>query len=142
MDNIDEKLEELANSSAEINPIEMWMRGVISERASKRNDAGAGDLENVSEEDIDAIIGILDSYSKSEGNRMKIDVVEGDGGIVDKKYHHGRCDVCSPFANGDAWDVLEDPQEENERLEGMDRAIDNLKIGEVSPAVDLSDFCE
>lgn len=59
-------------------------------------------------------IGILDSYNRSEGNRMKIDVVDGEGDIIDKKYHHGRCDVCSPFANGDAWDVLEDVNEKNE----------------------------
>lgn len=59
------------------------------------------------EKDIEQIVAMLDAYNLQGGSRMKIDVVEGDGNVVEKKYHHGRCDVCSPFAKGDAFDVLE-----------------------------------
>ncbi|MBO4981114.1 MAG: hypothetical protein J6C84_04375 [Lachnospiraceae bacterium] len=64
-------------------------------------------VQQVSEQDVEALIRLLDQYNETEGSRMKIDVVEGEGGIVDRKYHHGRCDVCSPWATGQAFDVLE-----------------------------------
>ena len=64
-------------------------------------------VQRVSEQDVEALIRLLDQYNETEGSRMKIDVVEGEGGIVDRKYHHGRCDVCSPWATGQAFDVLE-----------------------------------
>lgn len=57
--------------------------------------------------DIDAIIAMLDGYAVSEGSRMKINVVDGDGTVVERQYHHGRCDVGSPWAKGQAFDVLE-----------------------------------
>lgn len=63
--------------------------------------------EQANEQDIEALIAILDGYTAAEGSRLKIDVVEGDGEIVDRKYHHGRCDICSPWATGQAFDVLE-----------------------------------
>lgn len=63
--------------------------------------------ERANEQDIEALIAILDGYTAAEGSRLKIDVVEGDGEIVDRKYHHGRCDICSPWATGQAFDVLE-----------------------------------
>ncbi len=58
-------------------------------------------------EDVDALIAILDNYNISGGSRMKIDVVEGQGEVIDRQYHHGRCDVGSPWAAGQAFDVLE-----------------------------------
>lgn len=58
----------------------------------------------VSSQDIDAVIAILDGY---EGSRLKIDVVDGEGSVIDRQYHHGRCDVGSPWAQGKAFDVLE-----------------------------------
>jgi len=83
MDNFDSKLDELAKDS---------------------------NLGDISAQDIDHIIGLLDSYNANGGSRMKIDVTEGEGEVISKQYHHGRCDVCSPFANGDVWDVLEDEE--------------------------------
>ena len=65
------------------------------------------DKNKIQEQDIDAIIALLDGYVKAEGNRMKIQVPEGDGKVMDKKYHHGRCDVGSPWAQGAAFDVCE-----------------------------------
>jgi len=109
MDDIEAKLNEIASNSSGMNPIEMWMRGVINEREAQRGEAIGSDAgTDVSSDDINSIIGLLDSYNESGGSRMKLNVVEGYGEVVDKKYHHGRCDVCSPFANGDAWDVIED----------------------------------
>ena len=66
-------------------------------------------LNNIPEQDIDEIIKLLDSYNEAGGSRLKINVVETEDqqGVVEKKYHHGRCDVCSPFANGTPFDVLE-----------------------------------
>lgn len=63
--------------------------------------------ENISEQDLEAVISLLDKYSQSGGSRMKLDVVEGDGAIIDQQYHHGRCDIGSPWALGQAFDVLE-----------------------------------
>ena len=62
---------------------------------------------NVDDKDIEEIMALLDGYVKSEGSRMKIQVTEGDGKVVDKKYHHGRCDVGSPWAKGDSFDLCE-----------------------------------
>ena len=62
----------------------------------------------MNDKDIEEIIALLDGYVESEGSRMKIQVTEGEGKVMDKKYHHGRCDVGSPFAKGQLFD-LEDP---------------------------------
>lgn len=59
------------------------------------------------QQDIDAIIALLDDYVEAGGSRMKLQVTEGDGQILDKKYHHGRCDVGSPWAKGIAFDLCE-----------------------------------
>lgn len=63
--------------------------------------------KNINEQDLDAIVSLLDNYSQSGGSRLKLDVVEGDGEIINRKYHHGRCDIGSPWALGQAFDVLE-----------------------------------
>ena len=67
-----------------------------------------------SEEDI---IAMLDSLTEKEVSRIKLQVEnandEGDSKGVGndsapiKEYHHGRCDVGSPWARGCAFDVLE-----------------------------------
>lgn len=47
------------------------------------------------------LIMALDSMMNSGVSRLKIDVNEEVAeGEVEKKYHHGRCDVGSPFATG------------------------------------------
>lgn len=63
--------------------------------------------ENNDDGDIEAIIGLLDGFAEKQESRMKLEVVEGKGDIVSKKYHHGRCDVGSPWAKGKSFDVLE-----------------------------------
>jgi len=58
-------------------------------------------------QDIETLVRLLDGYAQGGGSRLKIDVVEGQGEVVERKYHHGRCDVGSPWACGTAFDVLE-----------------------------------
>lgn len=58
--------------------------------------------------DVDEIIALLDGYTRAGGSRMKLDVVDGGGEVLSRQYHHGRCDVGSPWACGTAFDVLEE----------------------------------
>ena len=64
------------------------------------------------QEDINAVIAFLDGYTRAGDSRIKVNVVEGQGEtqgeVISRKYHHGRCDVGSPWAKGQAFDVLED----------------------------------
>lgn len=62
----------------------------------------------VSQQDVDSIIALLDNYVVSGKSRLKIQTVEGNGEVIDYQYHHGRCDINSPWAKGTAFDVLED----------------------------------
>ena len=64
--------------------------------------------ENCQPADVDEIIKLLDGYTQAGGSRLKIDVVEGQGEVLARQYHPGRCDVGSPWACGTAFDVLED----------------------------------
>ena len=68
------------------------------------NDGRSGSAEAQS---VDDIIQILDGYAQSGGSRMKLKVVEGSGEVISRQYHHGRCDIGSPWAKGESFDVLE-----------------------------------
>ena len=58
---------------------------------------------------LDQVIAMLDNFASSDADRMKISVSdEYAQGEVKKQYHHGRCDIGSPFAMGCAFDILED----------------------------------
>lgn len=49
----------------------------------------------------DELIKMLDNMMDSGVSRLKVDVSDSvSDGEVQKKYHHGRCDVGSPFATG------------------------------------------
>ena len=62
----------------------------------------------VDEKDIQNIMAILDGFCAAEESRMKINVSsENKPESVNRSYHHGRCDVGSPWAKGAAFDVLE-----------------------------------
>lgn len=57
------------------------------------------------EEDI---IAMLDKLTNDEVSRIKINVEDdSESASPVKEYHHGRCDVGSPWARGCAFDVLE-----------------------------------
>ena len=64
-------------------------------------------MENTQNQDIDNIIALLDGLTESGESRIKVQVVDGEGEMLSHKYHHGRCDVGSPWAKGTAFDVLE-----------------------------------
>lgn len=69
-----------------------------------RTAAGTGeDMDR----DVDALVALLDGCTQAQESRIKLDVVEGEGEVVSRRYHHGRCDVGSPWACGVAFDVLE-----------------------------------
>lgn len=52
-------------------------------------------------EDIDAIVNIIDGKFGNGVGRLKVSVSEeADPGTVTEVYHHGRCDVGSPWAKG------------------------------------------
>ncbi len=56
--------------------------------------------------DIDQVVSQLDSMVSKEISRMKIETSkEIAQGEVKKDYHHGRCDVGSPFATGKLYDL-------------------------------------
>lgn len=58
---------------------------------------------------IDEIVALLDGFASSEVSRMKVSMSEElSEGAVEKRYHHGRCDIGSPWAKGTAFDVLDD----------------------------------
>ena len=65
-------------------------------------------MKEVSEQDIENVLKILENFSETETSRMKIQMSEEETqGLVERKYHHGRCDVGSPWAKGECFDVLE-----------------------------------
>lgn len=60
------------------------------------------------EPDLDEVVRMLDDYAMAGGSRMKIETAESlPEGDVHRQYHHGRCDVGSPWACGVSFDVLE-----------------------------------
>ncbi len=68
--------------------------------------------QEISEEDISAVLDMLENFGKSQESRFKVvmsDTVEE--GQAKKQYHYGRCDVGSPWAKGQAFDVLEDERD-------------------------------
>ncbi|MCH5249744.1 MAG: hypothetical protein J1E98_07415 [Lachnospiraceae bacterium] len=61
---------------------------------------------------LEQVIAMLDGFAASDASRLKIDISdEYEQGEVKRQYHHGRCDIGSPWARGCAFDVLEDERE-------------------------------
>ena len=51
---------------------------------------------------------MLDGFAASGESRLKIDTSDEIAqGKSRRQYHHGRCDIGSPWARGCAFDVLE-----------------------------------
>ena len=64
---------------------------------------------NYDETDVDNIVALLDEYATKGDGRIKIHMSdELEAGTSVREYHHGRCDVGSPFATGELFD-LDDP---------------------------------
>lgn len=65
--------------------------------------------EKISDEEINAVLEILEQFGNSEESRLKVKVSEDiKAGTTQKKSHLGRCDVGSPWATGKNFDVLEE----------------------------------
>jgi hypothetical protein len=65
----------------------------------------------VKEEDIDFndimnVMNLLDNFAASEEGRLRLRMSEDPNAHTEKVYHHGRCDVGSPWAKGTPFDVL------------------------------------
>ena len=79
------------------------------EKTNANIENAVNDDADVSETDIENVVNILDNFASSDAGRLKIKVSDSvKAGKSERIYHHGRCDVGSPFAKGDAFDVLED----------------------------------
>ena len=71
------------------------------------------DKNPVEEKDIENVLKILEDFSDSETSRLKIQVWgEEAPGKAEKVYHYGRCDVGSPWARGECYDLPEPPEED------------------------------
>lgn len=58
--------------------------------------------------EIDDVIRMLDNMAEGGVSRIKVETSdEVSDGEVKKAYHHGRCDVGSPFASGKLFDADE-----------------------------------
>ncbi|MBD5547881.1 MAG: hypothetical protein HDQ97_10850 [Lachnospiraceae bacterium] len=63
--------------------------------------------------DIDEVIKMLDSMTEAGVSRIKVDSSDSvESGKIQKAYHHGRCDVGSPFATGKLFDLKEEIENE------------------------------
>lgn len=63
----------------------------------------------VDNDDIENMLRILDGFAGSGESRLTVTSTdELPQGTTQKLYHHGRCDVGSPWARGLAFDVLEE----------------------------------
>lgn len=78
------------------------------QRKQKGNNIVIEDMDDVN---LEQVIALLDNFAQSDASRLKIDVSdEYKQGEIKKQYHHGRCDIGSPWARGCAFDVLEDKE--------------------------------
>ncbi len=60
-------------------------------------------------DNIDEVIQLLDSMAQNGVSRIKVETSEKETeGSFRKTYHHGRCDVGSPFATGRLFDLEEE----------------------------------
>lgn len=58
--------------------------------------------------EVDDVIRMLDNMAQGGVSRIKVETSgEVADGEVRKVYHHGRCDVGSPFATGKLYDLEE-----------------------------------
>lgn len=56
----------------------------------------------------DEVIRMLDAMTRAGVSRIKVEVSDAvEEGRTEKAYHHGRCDVGSPFATGKLYDLEE-----------------------------------
>lgn len=60
------------------------------------------------EDEVAEMISMIDEMMDQGVSRLKVKVTEElDEGTRRREYHHGRCDIGSPWAKGTPFDVLE-----------------------------------
>lgn len=58
--------------------------------------------------EIDELVALIDKMTMDGTSRLKVRVSdEIEEGTYKKEYHHGRCDINSPWACGEVFDVIE-----------------------------------
>lgn len=61
---------------------------------------------------LEDVMKMLDSMTEAGVSRIKVETSDAvPQGMPQKAYHHGRCDVGSPFATGKLYDLEEDSPE-------------------------------
>ena len=65
-------------------------------------------IDNIDEMTPEIMAQLIDSFMEKGSSRLKIKESEQlEPGQLLKEYHHGRCDINSPWAKGQAFDVIE-----------------------------------
>lgn len=60
------------------------------------------------EDEVAEMISMIDGMMDQGVGRLKVKVTEElDEGTRRREYHHGRCDIGSPWAKGTPFDILE-----------------------------------
>lgn len=58
------------------------------------------------EKEIEDMVKLLDGFADSGDSRLKINMSDAlEAGQTKRAYHHGRCDIGSPWACGNAFDA-------------------------------------
>lgn len=80
------------------------MRKVEIEMDTYQNN-GMEDSQKV-EKEIEDMVKLLDGFADSGDSRLKINMSDDlEAGQTKRAYHHGRCDIGSPWACGNAFDA-------------------------------------
>lgn len=70
---------------------------------------------------MEDVVKMLDAMTEAGVGRIKVETSETLGeGSTEKAYHHGRCDVGSPFATGQLFDLEEEAGEDPREREKQD----------------------
>lgn len=65
-------------------------------------------MAEVTGKDVRNIIEMLDDFASSNTGRMKLTMADDiENATMKKEYHHGRCDVGSPWACENGMDALD-----------------------------------
>lgn len=65
-------------------------------------------MNNSDNREIDDLVALIDKMTMDGTSRLKVKVSDKvEEGTYKKEYHHGRCDINSPYSCGTPYDVLE-----------------------------------
>lgn len=80
--------------------VEMNIEKLMQNRGSKMSE------EQRDQKEIEDMVKLLDTFASSDDSRLKIKMSdELEEGQTQRVYHHGRCDIGSPWACGNAFDA-------------------------------------